>query len=77
MALDRESDARRYFELAQARNREMGHRPGVVRALLASGRLEQKASQLEQARAHFEAARAEAHSLGMRGAEAEARAALK
>jgi hypothetical protein len=76
-ALDREADARCYLDRALVRSREMGHRPGVVRTMLASGRLEQKAGQLEQARGYFEAARAEAHALGMRGAEAEARAALR
>jgi hypothetical protein len=76
-ALDREADARRYLERALTRNRDMGHLPGVVRTLLASGRLEAKAGHAEAARAHFEAACSEAQAIGMRGAEAEARAGLK
>jgi len=61
---------------AVAHNRAMGYRPGVVRALLASGKLEREARDVARARESFEAARAEADALGMRAATVEAAAAL-
>jgi hypothetical protein len=75
-ALGRTESARADLGRAVLHNRAMGYRSGVVRALLASGKLERDARDHERARAAFEAAHEEAHELGMRAASAEAAAAL-
>jgi DNA-binding winged helix-turn-helix (wHTH) protein/tetratricopeptide (TPR) repeat protein len=76
LTLGRTDAARIHFEQALAHNRAMGYRAGVVRTLLAIGRLE--ASTRNTARAHesFEAARKDAEQLGMRGAASEALKAI-
>jgi DNA-binding winged helix-turn-helix (wHTH) protein/tetratricopeptide (TPR) repeat protein len=61
-ALGRVEAARADFAQALAHNRAMGYRPGVVRTLLASARLEQG----ERAHELVDEAHTEAHALGMR-----------
>jgi len=70
--LGRTDAAREHLRQALAQNRAMGYRAGVVRTLLATGRLEASARNATRARESFEAARKEAEQLGMRGAATDA-----
>jgi tetratricopeptide (TPR) repeat protein len=76
LTLGRTDAARIHFEQALAHNRAMGYRAGVVRTLLAIGRLEASTRNGARARESFEAARKEAEQLGMRGLSTEALKAI-
>jgi DNA-binding winged helix-turn-helix (wHTH) protein/tetratricopeptide (TPR) repeat protein len=76
-ALGQAHVARTYLERALSHNRAMGYRAGVVRTLLASGRVARELAQHDEARAHFETALTEARAIGMRAAAAEATAGLR
>jgi DNA-binding winged helix-turn-helix (wHTH) protein/tetratricopeptide (TPR) repeat protein len=76
LTLGRTDAARTHFAQALAHNRAMGYRAGVVRTLLAIGRLEASTRNTALARESFEAARKDAEQLGMRGMATEALKAI-
>jgi hypothetical protein len=76
-ALGRSVDATADFERALERNRAMGYRAGVVRTLLAHGRLATRLDKRSSARELLTGARDEARALGMKGALTDAEAALQ
>jgi hypothetical protein len=65
-----------HFEHALDRNQAMGYRAGVIRTLLAHGRIELRLGHPRIARGLLTRARAEADALGMDAARAECDAAL-
>jgi DNA-binding winged helix-turn-helix (wHTH) protein/tetratricopeptide (TPR) repeat protein len=75
-ALGRSVRASAFFERALARNQEMGYRPGVVRTLLAHGRLDVRLGRKRSGRELLTRARDEAQALGMRAAARDAEAEL-
>jgi DNA-binding winged helix-turn-helix (wHTH) protein/tetratricopeptide (TPR) repeat protein len=75
-ALGRAEQAADLFESALEQNRAMGYRAGVVRTLLAAGRLEQSRGRAARARTRLQDARGLAKELGMLGAQADADRAL-
>jgi tetratricopeptide (TPR) repeat protein len=77
LALGQAHVARTYLERALVHDRAMGYRAGVVRTLLASGRVARELGRQEDARASYDRALTEARAIGMRAAAAEASAALR
>jgi len=76
-ALGRTVHAGTQFERALELNRAMGYRPGIVRTLLAHGRLTTRLGHARAARDLLARARDEAQALGMRAAQQDAEAALR
>ena len=75
-ALGKDTQARTHFEHALERNRAIGYRAGVVRTLLAHGRLARQHGPADSAKDLLTRARNEAEALGMIAADAEASALL-
>jgi hypothetical protein len=76
-ALGRSVRAGAHFDRALELNRAMGYRAGVVRTLLAHGRLNTRLGHRRAARDLLSRARDEAQTLGMNAALADAETALR
>jgi hypothetical protein len=77
VTLGRSVRAGTHFERALELNQGLGYRAGVVRTLLAHGRLDMRLGRKRAAQELLERARNEARALGMRAALEEAEAALR